>query len=294
MGHHYVPQRHLRKFEIQDDLGCVWECNKLYKKWSKQHIGKVAQIKNYYPAEIEQYLANTIETNGGNSIDIILKRNKINQESRKDLAMHLGCMMIRTPAARKFFKQTAVPAALKETFAEVRGKFNYIKYLDVDKFNAIMEKISEVEKEYDNKLPEDAENYLNSPIPSDNVVDTINEMQWEVWYTEDSECFLTSDNPFFLTKGIGLKGAQDSQFFLPLSHDTVLYGHQYHYYNGIPLLKVPSRVVRQINRRTIANADCRIYSSQKMSWIPVDFSESDHKQYLQWDRKVLKNLLKVH
>lgn len=294
-----MPKRHLRKFEIQDDPedprrsghppGYVWECNKLYKKWHKYHVGKVAQIDKFYPKEVENNLACTIESDGGDAIDKLLQLERIDLNERRHIVVYLGCQMLRTPVARKR-AMNLLPDSLKEAISETKSRFD----CNDSEYELFMDEIDRIEKEYSKKLPQDLEDrILRTPYPSNAIVDAINHMQWEFWYTEDSENFLTSDNPFFFTRGIGLKGSKDSQFFLPLSSNTVLYGHRYHYYDGISLLKVSSRVVRQINRRTIANADCRIYSSKKAVWIPMDFNESDHKQYLQWDRKVLKNLLKV-
>ena len=61
MGHHFVPQAHLRRFEIVGKPKRIWRYDKIEKRWSEAAIKKVAQEPDFYDQEIEVALNEDVE-----------------------------------------------------------------------------------------------------------------------------------------------------------------------------------------------------------------------------------------
>ena len=48
MGHHYVPQRHLRRFEIPEKPKTIWMYDKKFGQFKEVPIKNTAQERDYY------------------------------------------------------------------------------------------------------------------------------------------------------------------------------------------------------------------------------------------------------
>ena len=57
MGKHYVPQKHLSRFEIDNRPGFIWMYDNKTQTFREVSISKVAQESDYYDPEIEMALA---------------------------------------------------------------------------------------------------------------------------------------------------------------------------------------------------------------------------------------------
>jgi hypothetical protein len=61
MGHHYVPQQYLRGFEVEEDPGTIWSYDKVLKTFLKIPIKVVAQEADFYDADVERELNESVE-----------------------------------------------------------------------------------------------------------------------------------------------------------------------------------------------------------------------------------------
>ena len=59
-----------------------------------------------------------------------------------------------------------------------------------------------VEKKFQAETPQKVVDLIREPYPSEVILAAIVTMQWQVFVSEGPQWFITSDNPFFFTRGI--------------------------------------------------------------------------------------------
>ena len=62
MGHHYIPQHHLRGFAISPEKSEVWVYDKKQHELKLLPIKNIAQSSYFYPDKDEKFLAQDIES----------------------------------------------------------------------------------------------------------------------------------------------------------------------------------------------------------------------------------------
>ena len=81
MGDHYVPQYYLKSFS-QNNGKCIWVYDKRKSRKFSTQVNNVGNITGFYSAEVEQYLANTIE----NPANEVLRKIRNHEEICGNLA----------------------------------------------------------------------------------------------------------------------------------------------------------------------------------------------------------------
>jgi hypothetical protein len=61
MGHHYIPQRYLKNFEVPQSDGSIWMFDKVSKRGKQVRIKAIAQETDFYEPEIEVALNEAVE-----------------------------------------------------------------------------------------------------------------------------------------------------------------------------------------------------------------------------------------
>ena len=266
MGHHYVPQRHLRKFEDQEDPGTIWQYSKKGDEPKRVPINSAAQSRGFYEPHIETILANDVEMPGGNAIDTILNGGKLNDDERWCLALHVAVMLKRTPAYREWAREgypEKVPPFMEKFREDIRAGRLVLSH-DIEKAIAFIDTQEEM---FLSEMPSSLKASIENPLSVHRILDFILSMHWRVYVSDGQQMFVTSDNPLYYTMSCGLAN-YDSEFFLPLSPSHLLHACRKEPTSGLPRYRMPCRIVKLVNKLTVSNAHKMVYSPSRVNWLP--------------------------
>jgi hypothetical protein len=286
MGHHYVPQRYLRNFEVKERPGFVWQYPKRGGEPRCVSIKKAAQSPGFYEPEMESFLDWGVERKGGDAIDKLLVGKPLDEQARQELAFHLAVMMKRTPAYRRWAREQfaeLLPARMAE-YRELLKAGHLAFSGDVEKDLAEFDRL---ERLYELEPPSTVMDQVKDPTPTATIFGAILSMHWRLFVTSGPQLFITSDNPFFFTKSCGL-GNPDSEMFLPLSPTHMLHGARKDPVIGIPRFKMPQSIVRASNSRTAFFAEYFAYTHAPAPWLPSALARMEVNSFLpEWKPKRL-------
>ena len=266
MGHHYLPQYYLKGFtETIDNM--LWAYEKGSGIKFNTQIKRLANITDFYSEETEQYLANVIEGPANEVLDKIRSRHLINDDEKNTFAEYLAVMWKRVPRAKEDLKKMA--PRLADGIAEK---------LSADLSNLIgnmpekAEFIEKRKKEIDDILaiyavdpPKDIWLENIPPERTPRIVDAMKAMTWTFWEFDQRPVFLTCDNPVFYFTWMGV-GRKDSEISFPISSHVVLWAT---WRADLPrnFIKASTQIVKEMNRRTVYNANRYVFHSRDEHWI---------------------------
>jgi hypothetical protein len=256
MGHHYVPQRYLRQFEAVGKPDRIWQFEKPGGTAQCLLIKVVAQARKFYEPEVEILLGREVECPGSAAIERLLSSIKIDATERLNLGLYIGVMMSRVPARRKRVEEM-IPDVLIKVMNNFRESVRVAATeMDVDpnRVANLLTEANRIERTYQQTLPKCISDQIREPWPSPAILGAIITMHWKIFTTNGPQYFVTSDNPFFFTKECGL-GNLRSEFFMPLSPTHLLHGSRVYQGRELSNQPVPQRVVRQVNNRTVHEAE---------------------------------------
>ena len=122
MGHHYIPQHYLRGFEVSDQPGTIWMYDRTAKKSKCLPIKVVAQEPGYYEEADETALADQIERPALRSLAALRRRQRLDNDDRRRLAIYIASLIVRVPRRRA--KADAIyPDTLQETATRHREQW---------------------------------------------------------------------------------------------------------------------------------------------------------------------------
>jgi hypothetical protein len=272
MGYHYVPQRHLRRFEIDEKPKIIWMYDKRSGQFKEVSIKNTAQEKDYYAQDTEQALGDCIEVPGNNAIDKLLGREDLDHAERSQLAIHMMIMANRGPRKRRQI-QELTRATFAEVQAESRAEIEKLiqeNGADVELALALLKEQEAAEMRYAQSLPERLQALIRVPFWTTRTVECILNMTWHIVPAPSSMFYVTCDTPahiFDEKGGVGV-GTIHSEFTFALSKDIALIGE---HHSGRPCTTVfekpQARLTKEINRRTLSHADRFVYSHCNADWI---------------------------
>ncbi len=188
--------------------------------------------------------------------------------------------MMRVPASRERAWEM-VPDVLQRIMAgfreSVRGAASEMKS-DPDRVSDLLREADRIEKQYEAKPPKSVEDQIRDPLPSPRILGAVITMDWRLCEAAGTQRFITSDNPFFFTRGSGL-GSPDSEFFLPLSPTHLLHGSRKKPIRGISRCRMRQSVVRQVNKLTALEATNFVFAPAQFPWLPVVLAIKEHSTY---------------
>jgi hypothetical protein len=85
MGQHYFPQFYLRGF-CQDSARMIWVYDMKEHRVFSANVSKIANVCNFYPPELEDYLSQKIEGPANTVIKKIRDREKITLTEKSELS----------------------------------------------------------------------------------------------------------------------------------------------------------------------------------------------------------------
>lgn len=262
MGDHYLPQHYLKGFAASDRF---WVHDL---ELGKSRLGQPkseANVNGLWPGELEQHLAEKIEWPAQKIIDRIRQHQPMQASEKEVLATYLLTMWKRVPAARE------------RTIAHIPGlaaehKTGYHGY--IDKMAARGELTDEevlrgkalIADLLNDVVNTQSEHYWHHTIregATPRTLGALRSMEW-TFLVSTSHRFLTSDDPLFFFKDIGV-GRNASELSIPLSTTITLLAHRQGEQRKQFRDARPNTVV-QLNRRTAYNARRFIYSEVPAPW----------------------------
>lgn len=242
--------------------------DKKHDKWSNPAISRAAQQTNFYGAEIEKQLNDTVERPANRVFDKLRLGKKISDEERWQAAVYLATMHARVPARRRKAQQM-VPAAVEKILGEIAAQLDASAASESDpgliaRRREEFKRVSVAVRRDPMKGP--IVDHIRKPWPTERVVKTINAMTWRIGITNTQNAFVTSDNPLHFFEALGL-GQPKSELTFPFAKNAALYGSWRGEVASMLFFNATKPLVKECNRRIIHAADRFIFSREPASWI---------------------------
>jgi len=269
MRTHYVPLHYLRGFAKQGERDIIWVFDKTTGDSFATQPQKVAAEHDYYPKEVEQFLANLIEEPSNRMLCQIREDLLFSVEDKNEFSRYILAMIRRVPRHRERLYQEVLPDALEDTVSDWRSTIQSLMddgRLDSARYSRRMSEIDRINEEWKQDLPKELRPENQPPKISQEVVDFLASMHWTFAVAEGSSMFLTSDNPVFYTEEIGM-GKPESELMFPISTRVALWVKHLPISEDCAFHHARQFMVREANKRTVRNATRFIMYHEDAEWV---------------------------
>jgi len=267
MGKHYIPKYYLKGFSTPENENRIVTYQVNPEKFFTTNLINIGQETNFYSDEKEKYLAEEIEEPANEVLRKIKQRKKLTYEDKEIFSSYLLAILKRVPSFINFIK-SKLPDAIEETKQKAEDRYKqFLKlnqidekdakeiFLAIENFDALNNFNEEITKE----IWLDFINPEKTPL----VLNEIKLKKWVFFINKTDQYLITSDNPFYFDKQIGLR---NSEFSFPITKDIALVAVDSE--NLLPNYANPRRqIIKELNRRTIANSHNYVYSPKEEDWI---------------------------
>lgn len=266
MGTHYIPQHYLKGFTDPNAPSLVWAYERGKHKPFRVSVTNIAHETGYYPDDVEEYLANTIEWPAQPVIDKIRRQEMITRQDKALLAAYMVVMLKRVPRSRERRREMS-PRVIESVFGDLETQLADL--LTAEPTNEVLlrrrDEVKQLRAKYEAEFPCEIDYQLLPPETSPRLLAALQEMTWLFWVHDKEPVFLTSDNPVFYFEGIGV-GQQHSEVTFPISSNVVLWATwQKERPEGYARIREPLR--REINRRTASAATRYVFHASEEQWV---------------------------
>jgi hypothetical protein len=286
MGHHFVPQRYLRNFEDPGRPGYTWVHDRRGGKARLASIAKVAQSRKFYSQATETVLAKTVERPANPVINKLTSHHAITSVERGQLAYYVAVMMKRIPAHRRHSSEM-LPGTLADVVNNVRQQLAALaNHAGADPEILIRRglELDAVERKFQVHPPPEVIEQIREPWPSKEMVELLFRMTWRVLISAGPTYFLTTDNPAFYFRGLGLS-RKESELSFPLSTACALHGSWQLADSDLVFMNAEQAIVREINRRLVSDSERLIFYHQAADWLPkLSEKENLSLNKIEWQR----------
>jgi len=266
---HYVPLYYLRGFAEQGEREIIWVFDKTTGHSFATQPQKVAAEHDYYPEEVDQFLANLIEDPCNKMLRRIREELLFSVEDKNEFSQYILAMIRRVPRHRERLYHEVLPDALEDTVFKWRATIQSLMdegRLDSATYSRRMSEIDRIEEEWKQDLPEEMKPENQPPQISPRVVNSLALMHWTFVIAEGPSKFLTSDNPVFYTEGIGM-GKPESELMFPLSTRLALWVKRIPISEDCAFHHARQFLVREANKRTVHNATRFVMYYEDAEWV---------------------------
>ncbi len=267
MGHHFVPQAHLRRFECPERPGFVWMYDKVCHAFSQVSIKCAAQSRRYYDREVEAGLAE-IEEQANTAIEKIWRYEPLGNRERSYVSLYLLTMATRGPRHRRKILEEIAPKSLDSIIKEHEaGIEKWIEESGDDpRAHAQMKELEKVREKFSKTPPQNIVDIVRTPFWSQRTVECVHNMIWRMVPAPPQTLYLTCDTPTHFSEWAGV-GTPGSELTFPTSKNIALIGS--HTGSAASIEYLPSQVdlVAEVNRRIVNCAERFIFSHTKDDWI---------------------------
>lgn len=278
MGHHYVPRRYLRAFEVPEKPGFLWMYDKESHRFIMTPIASVAQQRGFYDPETEEKLNVSVEGPAHSALDKLVRDEMLTTDDRRAVATYLAVMIMRVPAQRRRARDM-FPSTVDEVVGKWRGMVEELANEPSTDPELVERRRSELEIvriKFLNEPPDDVVSLMRSPWPSEGLVDAVDSMAWRLLRAPRNNPFVTSDNPAFHFESLGV-GRVQSELSFPLTPSLALLANWQGPRGSIERLNPVPSIVKEINRRAVFGAERFIFSDSCRKWIGV-LAASDNRR----------------
>ncbi len=265
MGDHYLPQYYLRGFVESEDSEVIFRYEKGQGDYLRTGIKNVAHESKFYSDEVESYLANEIENRANPVLKKIRELRSVDAEEKRLLARYIVAMMKRVPhskqEARRMLNDMIDPA-----LDELASTFRQIAENEPDLKSAAEMRLLEIQQIREQKKikPEVIWHRTIAPETTPQVSWAVEAMTWQFFFTK-SDAFITSDNPVFFFKEIGI-GNDSSELVFPVSTKVVLLG-SWMTNSKAGFHRAKEQQVREFNKRIASSLTRYAFYCQGIQWV---------------------------
>lgn len=264
MGHHFLPQEYLRQFAVDGDPERIWMLDKSERAFKLLPIKSVAQAPGFYFDEDECALNEQVEVPSHQPLRKLRDGQDVTKDERGIVAKYLQALLIRVPKSRAHRRDVLtreLPTMVAKVEEELWGSGRVSEQYR-EQVTAVIDRWRPDDPE---DLPDGGLRELTERqwiLPE--VVEQLRQMTWRVIRSDNKNAFLTSDNPFHYSEGLGLAHAEVS---VPLSSTVSL--HASHQGQPETTLFIPAEpwLAREINRRTASGADRFLFFHRGDRWV---------------------------
>jgi hypothetical protein len=236
------------------------------------NISKVVQSPDYYSSETETVLTRDVENPGNDAMRRLLQGEPLSSLQRDHLSVYIAVMLVRGPYRRRRAHEM-YPQALAETIAGVRSDIvAAASAADATSVAPLLAQIEEIAQRWAITPPPKVEAMLREPWPYPRMADAIEDMAWRVLESSGPCYFITSDNPVFFHRDLGL-GLPESELCFPLSTTRALHACRQGLRDSLTFVKAPQQLVKEVNRRLASTTERLAFCHEKESWLPQVLSK---------------------
>ena len=265
MGKHSLPKEYLRQFGDPSDPDKIWMYFKSSRKCRLLPIETVAQAPNFYTDEDEPALNVTVEVPAQFAMKELRLGRGIDDKSRSAMSKYIVSMIFRVPAMRAKLAEDA-HRLLPDMARVAKQHAESIAHAWDESTESVLRLADHWEAKARGEPPSKKDDAVRRQFVPESLVDTVNSMTWTVIAAPKSESFVLGDNPLFAPEGTRMEPPY-GEFSIPLSTQVALHGSwrggngRLYFVNGSP------RLVKEINRRSVASAQSFIFCHLRVSWL---------------------------
>ena len=247
----------------------------MYDKFEKESkrlpIKNVAQSSGFYSEEDERGLSNKIEAPAQSPLDKLRKGQQISVEGRRAVAVYLESMIKRVPHFRRWILEVA-PQEVDTLVTTIRENPEEWASRTNSSPEVLLQATEQWKQEFDSRPLSMKDDMIHRQWTSLIVIEHVFSMTWRIIKADDSNRFLTSDNPVFFDKGLGLQHRLVEISF-PLASNVALHGSWKGPQEGLLFVQARPMFVKKINRRVASMAERFLFFHENAGWVLVVANE---------------------
>jgi hypothetical protein len=262
MGKHSVPQYYLKGFCDPLIHSNIWVYEKGNNKVFRTNIINVAVENNRWPDDVEKTITD-YENMANPVLDKIRSASPLTPNDKEVFSGYLVVMFHRVDEGLKR-RQKLLPKLINEVFDPLDKRISELITEHPEKTTKLAESkkvLQEQRRKYEKGMPKELWYYGITPDTPSKIRSVLKDMTWTFLVSNNSNPFLTSDNPVFFFKEKGI-GNPDSEITFPISSNIALLATWKYNFSG-GYFHSKESITKEINRRTASIATRFVYSSVK-------------------------------
>lgn len=266
MGQHYIPQYYLRGF-CQDSDRMIWVYDMKEERIFSANVSKIANVCNFYPTELEDYLSQKIEGPANTVIKKIRDREDITPAEKSELAKYISVLWKRVPKGlnRIMLRAPKISNELRQKMHSELDREIAYNPAKADVLENRKLKIDRILEKNPQEFHTDVWHEMIRAEQTPRIIEAVNSMTWRFFYFDEYPAFTTCDSPVFIFEDIGV-GHPESELSFPISSNVVLWATRRK--NGSEsYLQGTKPIIREMNRRTASMAVRYVFHSKKEKWL---------------------------
>lgn len=264
MGDHYVPRYYLKGFSR--DGKRIWAFDKDERRAFPTQIKSIANETGLYPPELESLLANEVEGPANEVLKAIRRGERITQSDKSVLSAYMVCLLKRVPNTREWVREQA-PGMLEEIIENTSRRLDELERQEPEREELWKRRRLELAQLPEGFVEDLARmGFLKQVMPdtAPKVVAMLSRMTWQ-FRTTHKPALLTSDNPLFFHRGLGI-AHQQAEMSFPISSEIALWA-TWRADLDDAYAPMNDSWIKELNRRTASSATRYAFHVADEDWI---------------------------